>query len=59
MDYRDVKPGELVGPMLLPASFRREGAGRQDAPNSGTRKMDTRKSYKTKSDRIPVYHYNF
>ncbi len=54
-----VKPGDLVGPMMLPASFQKEGALRTSAPQHGVPKRNSRRKGRDLSGRIPLYYYDF
>tara|TARA_Y100001937_G_scaffold128063_1_gene202297 strand:- start:3274 stop:3450 length:177 start_codon:yes stop_codon:yes gene_type:complete len=54
-----VEPGQLVGPMKLPASFLKEGGTRTPPPNSGVPKRHDLKVKKKRSGRIPEYYRNF
>lgn len=55
----NIKPGQLVGPMKLPASFLRPGGMKTPPPNSGVPKRHVPKPKRKRSGRIPEYYSNF
>lgn len=59
MSDGDVKPGDLVGPMRLPASIRMGCDGSTAAPNKGVPHKGPPKKRVRRYDKIPSYYYDF
>jgi hypothetical protein len=55
----DVKQGDPVGPMSLPASFFRGDDQSSTAPNKGAPHKGTPRGRGSKSGRLPPYYYDF